>query len=232
MKDLASTVLLSGILFCGCVTVPLKSKDITNLKEDVSQLQIEYRELKQNHADLYNKVDCYSSIIDTLNANVLDLQNKISFLNQTINDLEYKLDKTKVKNNDVVLLPSTLYQRAYGDYLTGKFELAYSNFKSFIEKYPNSELAAQVQFYMGECFYSKNMYLEAIQEYKKVEQDYKQSNFVPSARLKMALCYEKTNKYASAFKVFKSITVDFPKSQEAIISEEKLKKHNNNVQKK
>jgi tol-pal system protein YbgF len=211
---------------------PLKSKDITNLKEDVSQMQIEYRELKQNHADLYAKVDYYSSIIDTLNANILDLQNKISFLSQTIDDLEYKLGKTKSKNNDTVLLPSSLYQRAYSDYLTGKFELAYSNFKSFIEKYPNSELAAQAQFYMGECFYSKNMYIEAIPEYKKVQQDYEKSNCVPSARLKMALCYEKTNNYASAFKVFKSIIADFPKSQEAITSEEKLKKHNNNVRKK
>jgi tol-pal system protein YbgF len=225
MKYLTNIVLLFGILFCGCMTTSLKSKDITSLKEDVSQLQIEYRELKQNHADLYAKVDYYSSTIDTLNANILDLQNKISFLSQTINDLEYK-------KNDVVLLPSSLYQKAYGDYLTGRFEFAYSNFKSFIEQYPNSELAAQAQFYIGECFYSRSLYLEAIPEYKKVEQNYKRSNFVPSARLKMAVCYEKTDNYTSAFKLFKSIVRDFPKSQEAITSEEKLKKHRDNAQKK
>ncbi|MDR1522424.1 MAG: tetratricopeptide repeat protein [Endomicrobium sp.] len=229
MKYLVGIFLLFGLFFYSCATYSLKSKDIISLKEDVSQLQIEDRELKQNHADLYAKVDSYSNLIDTLNASVLELQNKISFLSQIINDLETNLDQTKSGNT---LIPSSLYQRAYADYLTGKFELAYSNFKSFIEKYPSAELAAQAQFYMGECLYSRNMYVEAIDEYKKVEQNYKKSNFVVTSRLKIALCYEKISERTSAVKIFTSIIRDFPKSQEAVTSKEKLKKFDHNAQEK
>jgi tol-pal system protein YbgF len=232
MRYLLNIFLLFVVFFFGCASFPLKSKDIVVLKEDVSELQIEYRELKQNHADLYAKVDSYASMTDILNANILDLQNKISFLSQTIDDLEASVTKTKSEKYDGVLLPSSLYQRAYGDYLTGKFELAYSNFKSFVEKYNNAELAPQAQFYMGECLYSRNMYTEAIVDYKKVEQNYKESIFIPASRLKMALCYEKTANHALALKIFKSIIRDFPKTQEAITSQDKLKSFNNNVQKK
>ena len=232
MKYLSRIFLLFGVFFYGCATYSLKSKDILSLKEDVSQLQIEDRELRQNHIDLYAKVDSYSTLIDALNASVLDLQNKISFLNQIINDLEANLDQTNSEKYENILISSQWYQKAYGDYLTGKFELAYSNFKSFIEKYPNAELASQAQFYMGESLYSRNMYVEAIVEYKKVEQNYKKSDFAAASRFKIALCYEKTANRAAALKIFTSIIRDFPKSQEAITSKEKLKKLYNNAKKK
>jgi tol-pal system protein YbgF len=232
MKYLSGIFLLFGVFFFGCATYSLNSKDIVNLKEDVSQLQIEGRDLKQKHADLYAKVASYSTLIDALNASVLDLQNRISFLNQIINDLEANLDQINSQKHQNILTPSSLYQRAYADYLIGKFELAYSNFKSFIEKYPNAELAPQAQFYMGECLYSRDMYAKAIVEYQKVEQNYKKSNFVVTSRLKIALCYKKTDDNASAFKIFNSIIRDFPKSQEAVTCQENLKKFYNNVQKK
>ncbi|GHT25062.1 hypothetical protein AGMMS49953_09020 [Endomicrobiia bacterium] len=54
-----------------------------------------------------------------------------------------------------------------------KFDLAYSGFQSFADKYPNAELVPQAQFYMGECFYSMSMWDKALEEYKKVEQRYK-----------------------------------------------------------
>ena len=42
-------------LTVGCV--PLNSNVITDLRGEMSQLQIQYRELWQDHADLYAKVD-------------------------------------------------------------------------------------------------------------------------------------------------------------------------------
>ncbi|MDR3256873.1 MAG: tetratricopeptide repeat protein [Endomicrobium sp.] len=213
------------LFICGCI--PLNSREITNLKGEVSQLQIQYRELQQNHADLYTKVDAASITIDVLNASMQDLQNKVFVLNQTIQDFQIILSKNLKGNSSESVLPSSLYQSAYGDFSMGKFDLAYSGFQSFVNEYPNVELVPQAQFYMGECFYSRKHWEKALEEYEKIEQNYKSSELVSSARLKMALCCELLGKNSEAKTIFLSIIRDFPQSQESLTAKEKIKIYNN-----
>lgn len=216
------------LLFCfiiivcsGCI--PLNSRDVTDLKGEVAQLQIECKELKQNRVDLHAKVDSTVNSLESLNALVYELQNKISLLNQTIKDFKPDLDN---KTNSIVL-PTSVYQSAYSDYVSGNYELAYSGFQSFIEKYPNAELAAQAQFYLGECFYSRKMWSNAIKEYEKVEGLYSKSNLVASAQLKIALCYENLGMKQEALKLFSLIVNNFPKSPEFLTAKEKIKTYTN-----
>ncbi|WP_096525517.1 tetratricopeptide repeat protein [Candidatus Endomicrobiellum trichonymphae] len=109
-----------------------------------------------------------------------------------------------------------------------KFDLAYSGFQSFADKYPNAELVPQAQFYMGECFYSMSMWDKALEEYKKVEQRYKKrSDLVSSARLKIALCCQKLDKNEEAIRMFSSIIKDFPQSPESLTAKESIEIYNN-----
>jgi tol-pal system protein YbgF len=210
------------IIVCtGCI--PLNSRDVTDLKGEVAQLQIECKELKQNRADLHAKIDFVVNSLESLNALVHELQNKISLLNQIIKDFKPDLDN---KTNSIAL-PDSLYQSAYSDYISSNYELAYSGFKSFIEKYPNAELAAQAQFYLGECFYSRKMWSNAIKEYEKVEGIYSKSNLLASAQLKIALCYEKLGSKQEAVKLFSLIVDNFPKSPEFLTAKEKIKTYTN-----
>jgi tol-pal system protein YbgF len=209
----------------GCVT--LNSNSITDLKSKVSQLQIQDKEFRENQADLYMKVDSTYAMIDVLSASLQDLQNKISVLSQAIYDLEIVTDK-KSNSGDQSVPPSSVYQNAYGDFSMGKFDLAYSGFQSFTNKYSNAELAPQAQFYMGECFYSMSMWEKALEEYKKVEQNYKKrSDLVLSARLKIALCCQKLDKNEEAISMFLSIIKDFPQSPESLTAKENIEIYNN-----
>ncbi|MDR3253782.1 MAG: tetratricopeptide repeat protein [Endomicrobium sp.] len=213
------------LFISGCI--PLNSHEITDLKDELSHLQIQYRELKQNYADLYTRVDSACTTLEVLNVSAKDLQNKVSVLNQNINDLEIDVNKKSKNDNVKHSFPSSIYQSAYSDYSSGKFDLAYSGFQAFVEKYPNSESTPQAQFYMGECFYSNSMWEKALEEYKKVEQHYKKSGLVSSARLKIALCYELLDKHNEALNIFLSIVKDFPQSPESLMAKEKLKIYNN-----
>jgi TolA-binding protein len=213
----------------GCVT--LNSNAIANFKSEVSQLQIQDKELRENQADLYTKVDSTYAMLDVLSASLQDLQNRISVLSQAIYDLKAVTDK-KSKSSDQYVLPSSVYHNAYGDYSMGKFDLAYSGFQSFTDKYFDAELAPQAQFYMGECFYSMSMWDKALEEYKKVEQHYKKRlDLVSSARLKIALCYQKLDKNEEAISIFLSIIKDFPQSPESLTAKENIEIYND-VQKR
>jgi tol-pal system protein YbgF len=211
---------MSGL---GCVPASVNSREVTSLKDEVSQLQIQYRELQQNHADLYVKVDSSLMSLGALNASMQDLQDKISILNQTVHDLNKKIENDYTES----VLPSSIYQGAYGDYSMGKYDLAYSGFQSFVDKYPNVELAPQAQFYMGECFYSRSMFDKALEEYEKVEARYKKSDLVSSARLKIAMCYEMLGKSGKLSNVLLSILKDFPQSPEALTAKEKIRINKN-----
>ena len=228
MKQYGFLLICLAMMTCsiGCIPLSSNSRGINELREELAQLQIEHRELKQNQADLYAKVDSSVTTIDALNAATQDLQNKLSLLNQSLQDSTMNPDKKSINDYDSVL-PSSVYQSAYGDYSMGKFELAYSGFQSFVENYPNAELAPQAQFYMGECFYSREMLDQAVAEYKKVESDYEKSNFVPSERLKIALCYNRLGKQNESLDVFSSIVNDYSQSPEALTAKEKIKKYNN-----
>ncbi|MDR3274789.1 MAG: tetratricopeptide repeat protein [Endomicrobium sp.] len=216
------------VFVTGCI--PLNSHEVIDLKDELSHLQIQYRELKQNYADLYTRVDPACTTLEVLNVSVKDLQDKVFALDQNIqniNDLEIDANKKSKNDNVKPSFPSSIYQSAYSDYSMGKFDLAYSGFQAFVKKYPNSEFTPQAQFYMGECFYSGSMWEKALEEYKKVERHYKKSELLSSARLKIALCCELLSKHNEALNIFLSIVKDFPQSPESLMAKEKLKIYNN-----
>jgi tol-pal system protein YbgF len=202
------------------------NQEVTELKGEVAQMQIQFKELQGNHADLYAKADTEFVTLDVLAASVQDLQNKVSALTQKIQDLEAVSKKRNRDNGDAVL-PSDIYQNAYSDYSMGKYDLAFNGFQSFVEKYPNAELAPQAIYFMGECFYSRSKWQSALDEYQKVEQKYPRSEQVAPARLKIALCYELLGKKSQSMNVFGSLVKDFPQSSEALTAKEKIRIYNN-----
>ncbi|MDR2425844.1 MAG: tol-pal system protein YbgF [Endomicrobium sp.] len=205
----------------------MNNQGTAELKGEIAQMQIQFKELQRNHADLYAKADTEFVTLDVLAASVQDLQTKVSNLTQKIQDLEASAKKRNRGDIEDAILPSELYQNAYSDYSMGKYDLAYKGFRSFVDKYPNAELAAQAVYFMGECFYSQSKWQSALDEYQKVEQKYQRSEQVAPARLKIALCYELLGKKSQAINVFGSIVKDFPQSSEALTAKEKIRIYNN-----
>ncbi|MCL2390210.1 MAG: tol-pal system protein YbgF [Endomicrobia bacterium] len=225
MKILFPVVFLSAFFAAGCV--PLNQREISDLKGEVAELQIQLKDLQKRHADLFVKADSSYVTLDVLSASIKDLQNKVSMLAQNIQDIEVSSKKKRDGAKSETMIPSDIYQIAYSDYSMGKYGLAYEGFKSFVDKYPNSELAPQAQYFMGECFYSQSMWAQAVAEYKKVEQNYPRSDLTASARLKIALSYDLLGKRNEAISIFSSIVEDYPQSSEALTAKEKIRIYNN-----
>lgn len=221
-----SIIFSAFFAFALSACIPGGNQEVTDLRGEVAQMQIQFKELQRNHADLYAKADTEFVTLDVLTASVQDLQTKVSSLTQKIQDMEAS---AKSRNRDAgdAVLPSDLYQNAYSDYSMGKYDLAFKGFQSFVEKYPNAELAPQSVYFMGECFYSRSKWQEALNEFQKVEQKYPRSEHVAPARLRIALCYELLGKKSQAMNVFGSIVKDFPQSSEALTAKEKIRIHNN-----
>lgn len=215
--------LLLFLCFIGCANMQQQS-DLANVKSDVAQLQVKVESLANKQTDLYSKYENSMVANDTQSATIQELYKKISQLSQKIQDLETMNSK---RNGEKVILPSTLYQNAYNDFLMGKYDISLSGFKSFIKKYPEQDLAYQAQYYIGECLYSKEEYANAYDEYVKVEENYPACDIIPSSKLKMAVCLEKLGKQQDAMLVLQSIVLKYPSSPEAFTAKEKIKVYTN-----
>ncbi|MEO0101052.1 MAG: tol-pal system protein YbgF [candidate division WOR-3 bacterium] len=116
-----------------------------------------------------------------------------------------------------------LYNQSHLDFTRGEYDLAIQGFKNYLEKFPNTELSDNAQYWIGECYYSKGEYDRAIEEFKKVEENYPQGNKVPSALYKIGLIYLKMGKKKEGETYLRRVINSFPNSPEAKQAKERIK---------
>ncbi len=122
------------------------------------------------------------------------------------------------------LTESELYERALGYHRDGRHQEAMADFNDFLERYPNSDLADNAHFWIGECYRALGKYEEAILAYQKVINGYPGGNKVPAAMLHQGFAFEKINDKTTAELVFKKLVKNFPKTKEAEIAQKRLQR--------
>lgn len=122
------------------------------------------------------------------------------------------------------LPPRELYDAAKAAYDRGDLETARQGFKSFLEKYPDSDMADNARFWIGEIYFSEGWYQKAILEYQNVIDKYPKGNKVPGAYLKQGISFQKLGEDANARLVLQELITKFPDSNEARIARAKMEK--------
>lgn len=241
MKNIRSKHLLLIIslsipfILTGCLAT---SEEVANLRDDMHEMLLKLNEMQRNQADLSAKMDSVSSNLTPISSELQETQNKVSQIGQRFDDVEtnisQKVSKLAIEANSstsaavAAPAPSEMYRIAYSDFSRGKYDLSITGFKSYLEKYPQGELAAQAQYFLGESYYSQNMWEKAFSEFDIVEKSFPKSESVPPARLKKALCLELLGKRNEGYELLKSLIKDFPSSPESFTAREKLEANKTN----
>ena len=86
------------------------------------------------------------------------------------------------------------YQAAFDLLKDGKYPEAISGFKQFLTTFPNSALADNAQYWLGEAHYVTKQYPDALRAFRTVLEKYPDSRKMPDALLKIGYCnYELKN---------------------------------------
>jgi tol-pal system protein YbgF len=115
------------------------------------------------------------------------------------------------------------YKAAYRDVTQGNYELAAQEFQDYLARYPDSPRVAEAHFYLGECQYAEERFLEAAGEYQKVTRDFPASRLAPAAYLKMGRAYVQLEERSLAERAFRTLMEKHPTSEEAKQAESALK---------
>jgi tol-pal system protein YbgF len=118
--------------------------------------------------------------------------------------------------------PTQLYNAAYEDYLRGNFDLAVQGFRDYVNRYPDTDLADNAAYWIGECYYSKKAYKEAIDAFTQLLNTYKTSDKAAGALLKKGLAYLELGDRSQAVINLQYVLYEHPGTKEAELARSKL----------
>lgn len=108
-----------------------------------------------------------------------------------------------------------MYRAAYLDLTRGNYTLAINGFQNYLVSYPSGVHIPEVHYYLGECYYSEERYLEAVGAFQDVIRKYPASRLVPAAYLKSGYCYRALEERNLAEKAFRTLVEKYPETEEA-----------------
>jgi tol-pal system protein YbgF len=108
-----------------------------------------------------------------------------------------------------------LYDRVMDEFKHRDYEAAMAGFRLFIELHSQSALAANAQYWIGECQYRMGRYRDALKSFYDVISKYPLSPKLPASTLKLGQTYTKLGDHEKARLMFDRVVDQYPDSQEA-----------------
>lgn len=106
--------------------------------------------------------------------------------------------------------PESLYERSNESLLRRQFSDAEVGFRSFIEKYPDHNLAGSAQYWLGETFYAEGDYRQAAQNFLTGYKQYPKSRRAPDSLFKLGVSLNKLGQKQQACASFTAVGSEFP----------------------
>lgn len=111
--------------------------------------------------------------------------------------------------------PLDLYGAAYKLFEAGRYDEGLDLFREFVRRWPNHDYADNSQYWIGECYYSRSDYEQAIQEFGKVLDKYPAGNKAPDALLKVGFSQKKLGRDREANSTLQRLLNKYPYSDAA-----------------
>lgn len=229
----------------GCAT----RREIVRLKNQADFLENSNRRLEERTARLDSLLNQEIELTNRLRADLATtlsqmdermgiVESKLEDLGHRFPELSRKMEQVKremstkkdsVSASDsgavsVSVDPKQLYDAAYLDLTKGNYDLAITGFSNYLKYFPETEQAANAQYWLGECYYAKKNYTKAAIEFHKVLENYSTGTKVPSALYKLGLSLLELKSVGQAEKYLQELVDKYPNTQEAKLASEKLKK--------
>jgi tol-pal system protein YbgF len=108
-----------------------------------------------------------------------------------------------------------LYDRIMTEFKHREYEAALAGFRLFMELHSQSALAANAQYWIGECQYRMGRYKDALNSFYNVVMNYPLSPKLAASTLKLGQTYTKLGDHDNARVMFDRVVDQHPGSSEA-----------------
>jgi tol-pal system protein YbgF len=116
------------------------------------------------------------------------------------------------------------YQAAFDLLKAGQYDRAIAGFQAFLSTYPNSALADNAQYWLGEAYYVNKQFQESLSAFQRVVEKFPGSRKLPDALLKIGYCDYELKDYSAARSALEQVPAKFPDSASARLAQQRLEK--------
>ena len=214
---------------------------ISKLNISIGSLQKTMQDVQANSGA---RLDSMSTQVQALADNLEEVKVRLGRINQQLAETQNTLQSLDAKlaaaappapgpatpPNSPLTAPSTpppsadiLYSNGRRDIQDGKYDLARQDFQDYLKYYPDTDLASNAQFYLGEINFAEKKFREAVTEYDKVIENFPHSYKLAPARLKKAMALLELGDRAAAIREFREVVRRFPGAEESRRASAKLR---------
>lgn len=207
----------------------------TSSKAEVQDLQQEMsdrmKELLRVEADMQIELSQLSGQIDQLEAVLEDTNYRLDQLSKQISAVIQQLTAASASAGvggggageaGPVSDPRAMYDAAYSDYLRGNYDLAVSGFEQYLANFPDTDLADNAAYWIGESYFSQGLYDDAVQEFDRILTDFPRSDKRASALLKKGYAYLEVGDRRRGVAHLQQVLRDHPGTDEADLAQQRL----------
>src|ERR1700735_1397 len=189
--------------------------------------------LQNQQGDSASHVDQLSGQIQSLNDSLDELKARLAKLSKQLEDMQSSQQSTAAQSAQQLAQqqavaqappPDVLYNNALRDYNGAKNDLAIQEFSDYVKFYPNTDLAGNCYYYLGEIQFRQGNYQQAAQSYDQVLQNFPTGTKVASAQLKKGFSLIELGKQEDGVVELRRVIQRYPRSPEALQARERLRK--------
>jgi tol-pal system protein YbgF len=115
------------------------------------------------------------------------------------------------------------YDDAFSALKDGRYAESARRFQSFTEQYPNSELAPNAYYWLGESYYVTQNYPISLDTFQKLLARYPNGQKSPGALLKIGYCQYELKQWDQAEATLNMVVQKYPDTQEAHLAQGRLR---------
>jgi tol-pal system protein YbgF len=209
--------------------VQQNSEAVNKVSTAITTLQ---ESLQKQQGDSAGRVDQLSGQLQSLNDSLDELKARLTKVSKQLEDMQASAQSAAAATAQTQAQqqamqnappPDVLYNNALRDYNGAKNDLAVQEFSDYIKFYPNTDLAGNCYFYLGELQFRQGNYQQAAQNYDQVLQNFPSGSKAASAELKKGFSLIELGQQDNGVQELRHLIQRYPKSPEALQAREKLK---------
>ncbi len=210
------SIITLALIIVGCAVPPgPANRQVDRLLSQQQDLAAQIQQLQTTIGNLESKVQQQQGLLEQLQGSQVAQRGTVPREMARIQPSPSGQTAPSPPRVNQTLSPTEIYLKAFSDYASGRFDQAILGFESFLRLYPNNDYAANAQFWLGECYYSKKQYDRAIAEFEKVVNDYPQGAKAPDALWKIAAALKQTDQTWQAEEALRILRQRYPDSPAA-----------------
>ena len=189
--------------------------------------------LQKQQSDGGSRTDQLSGQIQALNDTMDEIKVRLAKVSKQLEDMQAAQQSLgaqqaaqQAQQQQMVNAPppDVLYNNAVRDYNGGKNDLALQECSDYIKYYPNTDLAGNCYFYLGEIQFKQGNYQPAAQSYDQVLQNFPTGNKAASAQLKKGFALVELGKQDEGVTELRRLIQRYPHSPESLQARDRLRK--------